>query len=322
MIRSLSRVISRVEEFHTYIKLLILRCPFDAILTIINAYFLGYSFESISQGSEIKLRNTCLYFAFACALLFLYNGNIWSLYARFVTRFVGKLRKMVFSSILHMPIKKFDEKSSGEWMTRLNSDAQMTINLINAPFNIPHAVVSVVNIAVSALLLYQINTTLTFFTLLFVIPHVAVNRKLVYTKVAKLMEQSQEYVERNVTCFSTFITCADIVSLYDAKDFVMEAYENSSIEIVRSNLRIHSKRAINNLVIPLFGMGGYIVILLLGLVMIRRNVLTFGTLTAALQYRGAILMGTMLFINSMTEIRTNAVGLRRMEETNGGRKIQ
>lgn len=321
MIRSLGRIFKKVGESHTYIKLLILRCPFDATSTILNAYFLQYCFESINQGSENKLRSTCMYFAIASALLFLYNGSVWSLYAKFATRFVGKLRKMVFSSILHMPIKKFDEKSSGEWMTRLNSDAQMTINLINAPLNIPHAFVSVVNIAVSALLLYQINTTLTFFTLLFVIPHVVVNRKLVYTKVAKLMEQSQEYVERNVTCFSTFITCADIVSLYDAKDFVMEAYENSSIEIVRSNLRIHRKKAINNLVIPLFGMSGYIVILLLGLVMIRGNVLTFGTLTAALQYRGAILMGTMLFINSMTEIRTNAVGLRRMEETYGGRDV-
>lgn len=321
MIRSLGRIFKKVGESHTYVKLLILRCPFDAILTIINAYFLQYCFESISQGSEIKLRNACMYFAFASALIFLYNGSIWSLYAKFATRFVGKLRKMVFSSILHMPIKKFDEKSSGEWMTRLNSDAQMTINLINAPLNIPHAVVSVVNIAVSALLLYQINTTLMLVTLLFVIPHVVVNRKLVYTKVAKLMEQSQEYVERNVTCFSTFITCADIVCLYDAEDFVMEAYEESSIEIVRSNLRIHRKRAINNLVIPLFGMGGYIMILLVGLAMIRRDLLTFGTLTAALQYRGAILMGTMLFINSMIEIRTNSVGLRRMEETYGGREI-
>ena len=320
MIRSLGRVFKRVGESHTYIKLLILRCPFDAILTMINAYFLQYSFGAIVQGSENKLRNACMYFAIASALLFLYNGSVWSLYARFVTSFIGKLRKMVFSSILYMPIKKFDEKSSGEWMTRLNSDAQMTINLINAPFNIPHVVVSVVNIAVSALLLYHINTTLIFVTLLFVIPHVAVNRKLVYTKVAKLMEHSQEYVERNATCFSTFITCADIVSLYDAKDFVMEAYEKSSIEIVRANMRIHKKKAISNLVIPLFGMGGYIVILMVGLVMIRRNLLTFGTLTAALQYRGAILMGTLLFINSMTEIRTNAVGLRRMEETYGGKE--
>ena len=100
----------------------------------------------------------------------------------------------------------------------------------------------------------------------------------------------------------------------------MEAYEKSSIEIVRANMRIHKKKAISNLVIPLFGMGGYIVILMVGLVMIRRNLLTFGTLTAALQYRGAILMGTLLFINSMTEIRTNAVGLRRMEETYGGKE--
>ncbi len=320
MIRSLSRVFKQVGKFPTYIRLLLLRCPFDAALTTANACFLQHSFEAISQGCEVKLRYGCVYFAIASLLLFLYNGSIWCLYARFATNFTGKLRKMVFYSIVHMPFKKFDEKTSGEWMTRLNSDAQMTINLLNAPFNIPHAVVSVVNILVSALLLLRINLTLMVVTLLFVFPHVVVNRKLVYTKVTKLMEQSQEYAERNLTCFSTLITCADIVRLYDAKDFVMNAYEQSSIEMVRANMRIHIKKAINSLVIPLFGMSGYIVILLLGLIMIRRSLLTFGTLTAALQYRGAILMGTMLFINSMTEIRMNTVGLRRMEETYGGRE--
>lgn len=320
MIRSLSRVFKQVGKFPTYIRLLLLRCPFDAALTTANAWFLQHSFEAISQGCEVKLRYGCVYFEIASLLLFLYNGSIWCLYARFATNFTGKLRKMVFYSIVHMPFKKFDEKTSGEWMTRLNSDAQMTINLLNAPFNIPHAVVSVVNISVSALLLLRINPTLMVVTLLFVIPHVVVNRKLVYIKVTKLMEQSQEYTERNLTCFSTLITCADIVSLYDAKDFVMNAYEQSSIEMVRANMRIHIRKAVNSLVIPLFGMSGYIVILLLGLIMIRRSLLTFGTLTAALQYRGAILMGTMLFINSMTEIRMNAVGLRRMEETYGGRE--
>lgn len=321
MIRSLSRVFKQVGQFHIYIRLLFLRCPFDAVFTAMNACFLQYSFDSISQGSEANLKYNCVYFAIASLLLFLYNGSIWSLYARFVTNFTGKLRKMIFSSIVHMPFEKFDEKTSGEWMTRLNLDAQMTINLLNAPFNIPHAVVSTVNISVSALLLLHINPTFMIVTLLFVIPHVFVNKKLVYTKVTKLMEQSQGYAERNLTCFSTLITCADTVCLYDAKDFVMEVYDKSSIEMVRANIRIHRKKAINNLVVPLFGMSGYIVILLLGLVMIRRNLLSFGILTAALQYRGAILMGTMLFTSSMTEIRTNAVGLKRMEETYGERDV-
>ncbi len=318
--RSLSQVFKKVGSFHTYIGLLILRCPFDAIFTIINACFLQFSFESINQGSEINLKHICFYFGIANLFLFLYNGSIWSLYARFVTGFTGKLRKIVFSSILHMPLGKFDEKTSGEWMTRLNSDAQMTINLLNAPFNIPHAIVSFVNISISTLMLYRINTRLMLVSLLFLIPHVVLNRILVYRNIPTLMEQSQESTAKNINCFSALITCADTVALYDATEFVMEAYEKSSKDIVKANLRIHKKKAISNLVVPLFGMSGYIVLLLLGLEMIRKNMLTFGALTAALQYRGAVLAGTMLYINSMIEIRANTVGLKRMEETYGGRK--
>lgn len=320
MIRNLNRVFKKVGSFRTYIGLLILRCPFDAIYTIINACFLQFSFEAINQGSEIKLRNICLYFGIENLFLFLYNGSIWSLYARFVTGFTGKLRKIVFSSILHMPLEKFDEKTSGEWMTRLNSDTQMTINLLNAPFNIPHAVVSIVNISISTLMLYRINTRLMLITLLFLIPHVVLNKKLVYKNIPRLMEESQESTAKNLNCFSAFITCADTVALYDATELVMEAYEKSSKEIILANMRIHKKKAISNLVIPLFSMSGYIVLLLIGLEMIRNNILSFGELTASLQYRGAVLMGTILYINSMIEIRANTVGLKRMEETYGGRE--
>lgn len=320
MIRSLARVFKKIGKFHTYIGLLLLRSPFDTLYTLVNAYFLQFSFECINQGSEIELRDICLYFGIANFLLFLYNGSIWSLYARFVTSFTGKLRKLVFSSILHMPFKKFDEKTSGEWMTRLNSDAQMTINLLNAPLNIPHAVVSFVNISISTLMLCRINKTLMLVTLLFLIPHVIVNRKLVYKNISKLMEQSQECTAGNLNCFSALITCADTVILYDAREFVMEAYEKSSLEIIEANLQMHRKKAISNLVVPLFGISGYIILLLLGLEMIRKNILTFGVLTAVLQYRGAVLKATMLYINSMIEIRTNTVGLKRMEETYGARE--
>lgn len=320
MIRSLARMFKKIGDFHTYIGLLLLRCPFDALYTLINAYFLQCSFESINQGSAIELRYICLYFGIASFFLFLYNGSIWSLYARFVTSFTGKLRKLVFSSVLHIPFKKFDEKTSGEWITRLNSDAQMTINLLNAPLNIPHAVVSFVNISISTLMLCRINTSLMLVNLLLLIPHIIVNRKLVFKNVSKSMEESQECTERNLNCFSSLITCADTVIIYDARDLVMEAYEKSSIEIMKANMKIHRRKAISNLVVPLFGMSGYIILLLLGLEMIRSNILTFGSLTAAFQYRGAVLKATMLYINSMIEIRTNTVGLKRMEETYGAKE--
>ena len=54
-----------------------------------------------------------------------------------------------------------------------------------------------------------------------------------------------------------------------------------------------------------------------GCEMISTGKLDFGTLTEAFQYRGGMLMGSMMWLNSYAEVRKNSVGLKRMEEIYG-----
>jgi len=63
------------------------------------------------------------------------------------------------------------------------------------------------------------------------------------------------------------------------------------------------------------GMCGYLVILLVGGRWMAAGTMTFGELTAAFQYRGGLLTGSMMFINSMINIKTAIAGVKRINDT-------
>ena len=67
----------------------------------------------------------------------------------------------------------------------------------------------------------------------------------------------------------------------------------------------------------LLSRGGYLLLFCYGCEMINAGTLDFGILTEALQYRGGMLMGSMMWLNSYAEVRKNSVGLKRMEEIYG-----
>ncbi len=81
------------------------------------------------------------------------------------------------------------------------------------------------------------------------------------------------------------------------------------------NMKIQHRIAVGNRLLPLMGMSGYIVILLIGGSRIAAGTMTFGELTATFQYRGGILKGAMMFINCLMNIKTALVGVKRVNET-------
>jgi hypothetical protein len=144
----------------TYGFLLLLRCPVDTVLCIINALFLRNVFQSMEAGEETGLWITCAMFGVANLCLFLYNGTVWGKFAEFSAVFVAKLKQFLFESLWKLPLERIEEKTSGAWLTRLNSDVSMTLNLLTGALNLPHLVFATVRVAVTSILLGSISPLL------------------------------------------------------------------------------------------------------------------------------------------------------------------
>ena len=131
----------------------------------------------------------------------------------------------------------------------------------------------------------------------------------------RLATKVQESAARNVTDMNTLVTCADTAILYDAQGFLLRRFEESSLEIRRASMRIQHRRAIGSGLLPLMGMSGYLVVLLIGGGWIAAGDMTFDELTAVFQYRGGVLTASMMLINSLVNIKTALAGVKRVNET-------
>ncbi|MGN1085151.1 MAG: ABC transporter transmembrane domain-containing protein, partial [Lachnospiraceae bacterium] len=211
MIRSLYRIFKRLGGLVTYVFLLVLRCPVDTVLCIINAIFTKGVFQAMEAGDLAGLQESCLKFVIANFCLFFYNGIVWSEFAMFSARFVGKLRSFVFDSMFLLPLEKIEEKTNGAWLTRMNSDVRMTLNLLTGAVNIPHAVFAIVRITVSSILLGTICPELLVAELATLLPHVFLRQNLVVRPMERLIKKAQEHTEQTMVYLSAMVECADTV---------------------------------------------------------------------------------------------------------------
>ncbi len=311
-ILQLFRMTGGVKRF---IILTILRCPFDALYTIVQATFLKLVFEAISSKNQDSLYYVCALFTIGSLLLFLYNGTIWRMYAAYVVKWVGMLRRKLFEHISSLSVQQIEARPSGEWITRLNADMQAAAAILNQSIHLPHAVVSTVNISVSSVILALLDPLMFGLVILFVIPHILISRFVVARPMTRLAAIAQEEIAENTSDMNALITCADTALLYNAQEFLTKRFEVSSLNIRKANMQLQYRRAIGSGLMVLMGLGGYLAALLIGGRLVAAGDMTFGGLTAVFQYRGGILAGSMMLVNSLINIKTAMAGIKRVNET-------
>jgi ABC-type bacteriocin/lantibiotic exporter with double-glycine peptidase domain len=301
--------------FRRFIILLLLRCPFEALRTCVIAAFLRFAFRSVTGENVNELYMTCAIFALGCMFLFLYNGTVWRAYSTFATKWAGRLRRILFRHISGLSLQQIEAKSSGEWITRLNSDAQAATAIQNQSLHLPHAAVSVINTCLSSILLIMVNPSFFGVTVLFVVPNMLISQFIIARPMTSLALDVQEATAENTTDLNTIVTCADTAAIYDAQVFLLKRFEESSLKLRKASMKMRRQAALGSGMLPLVGMGGYLVMLLIGGKMIAAGKIDFGTLTAAFQYRGGILVGSMMFVNSLINIKATMAGVKRINDT-------
>jgi len=289
-----------------------LRSPFDAAFTLINALFLKHAFNAVEQNDISRLMLVCFLFGVACFGLFLYNGTIWTIFVAFNMRMEGVLRLKLFHKIASFSYQRIEATPQGEWLTRLNVDAEMPFN---RPIHLPHAACAVVNIIVSGIILWTMNPAIFGMVMLFVAPHIIFSQLFIGRVMPQLNKKSLEAMAINTGDMATLITCADIAALYNSHDYFMNHFEESSLELFCRNMKIHMRNAIGASIIPLFGLGGYLALLVVSSRWIASGHFTFGDLTAVFQYRGGVLAGSLMLINCLISIQGSVASMRRVNDT-------
>lgn len=311
----LSKLVKRMGLWRKYIILLLLRSPFDAFRTWLLANLMKSIFRCLETDNSGALLKLCVVYGLLCAALFAYNGIIWAKYAAFSAKAEIWIQKKMFEKILSLPLKRIDSRLSGEWITRLNSDIQAAFTMMNGPMNIPHLAVAIINTMLSCLLMLNRSLLFLGITWMFAIPQLVINYKTVLKATPKLKEESQNAMAENTSAIRPLLTEADTILLYDAKELMMTNCAENSRRLIEVNMKMHVRKDISDMSMRLFGIGGYLMILLIGYRFIYNGTMAFSDVVYCFQVRGSILSGMFMLITCLNNLKANSVCVKRINET-------
>lgn len=297
-----------------YLMLLALRIPFEAFRTLVNAYFLKMAFDAVGTGDARSLLFTCLFFFLENIGLFTYNGTIWRFFGKHYAHMQGRLKLFIMKTLLKKDVEEIDTLSSGEILTRLNQDADMAMRIYGEPWNLVFLLNGICNMLISSILLFRVSVRLFLLVIAFVVPHVLVSGYLIAPAQSRLQKKIQEETAALTDMYTSYINMADVIQLYGCGKFILEKTTLKNEAIRRLNVRKAAFQAVSNAIIPLFGLSGYLVVMLSGADMISAGVITYGTLLYVCQLRGGILPAALMIIKSISNIQVNRVGIKRIQE--------
>lgn len=273
------------------------------------------TFLCIETGNLEKLLSECIIYGLICGGLFFYNGTIWSIYAAFATEIEAKLQKMMLCKMMKTSLRKMGSLFSGEWITRLNSDVHGAFVLLNGSLNIPHAVVSVINLTLSSVLLCRSSVQLFLVTWCFILPHLLLNRRIVLNHLPKLKEDSQNALSECTSAIKPLITEVETILIYDAGNLMINDCEKCSRKLMKINVNMHIRNAFSNAVLQVLGLGGYLVIMFWGFNSIHKGTISFADLTFSFQLRGSLVAAVLMLTMCVNNIKANLICVKRVNNT-------
>ncbi|MCX4340307.1 MAG: ABC transporter transmembrane domain-containing protein [Lachnospiraceae bacterium] len=312
---ALRKLISKIGIWRKYLFLLLLRSPFDALMTCLCANLMKSVFGYLERNDADALLKHCVIYGLLCAALFVYNGTIWTKYAAFSAKVEILLQKKMFEKMLSMPLQRIDSRFNGEWMTRLNSDIQTAFTMMNGPLNMPHLIVAVINITLSCYLMQKSSLLFLGITWISAIPPFIINDRIVLKTIPKLKEESQRALAENTSAIKPLLTDADTILLYAAQELMMKNCAKTSRKLLKINMKTHIRKAISDAGMCFFGISGYLMILLIGYQFIYHGRMAFSDIVYCFQVRGSILTGTLMLMTCLNNLKANAVCVNRILET-------
>lgn len=311
------RLIKGMGIQRKYIILLLLRSPFDALRTWMLAGLMKSVFLFLETGSGFadSLPKICVVYGLISTMLFVYNGVIWSMYAAFSAKAEALLQKKMFQKILGLTLKQADSRFSGEWITKLNSDIQAAVTMMNGPLNIPHLAVAVINTLLSIFLMLRSSLLFLGVSWIFILAQLYFNYKIVLAPLPKLKEAAQNAMSESTSSIKPLITDADAILLYDAGGLMMKKCDESSRKLMRINMKMNVRNALSDTGMHLFGIAGYLVILFTGYGFVCSGTMALSDVVYSFQVRGSMIAGVSMFITCLNHIKANSVCVKRIHDT-------
>ncbi|MBR3470580.1 MAG: ABC transporter ATP-binding protein [Lachnospiraceae bacterium] len=318
MDRRVVRILKSLGLWKRFVVMLILRSPFDFLNAVLGANMIERFLRLAQQQDAQNLQRSFWNFLLFTVLLFGYNATIWATVSvRADMLFHERLRTRLFETMLSRTQQEMEERSAGDWITRLNSDVDKTANYLTEPINFMHRSIAIVNLVLSSVVLMILNAKLYLAAILVMIPFFFLGAVIIIRKIPTYRKKAQEAFATYVSWMEPIVNTGEAIRIFDGGQITLQKVEEASKEILRENMKAHRLTAFSSLVNIFSGNLGYLLLLLMGNSMMGSEVRDFAQLSKITQYRGEMMRSVMCVSNCQSRMKANLSGAIRVEEVLG-----
>ncbi len=312
------RLLKRLGLWKSFIVIMLLRAPFDFLNAVLGANMLESFIRLIENGEEDRLLSNFWIFLLFTVLLFGYNVTVWStISVSFEMRFQRVTRMKMLEVMLQSTQQDMERYSAGDWISRLCTDIDKLMDYMMSPVNFMHGLIATVNLVFSSIVLLVINGKLLAAALIVMVPFFIISSVILIRKIPYFRLKSRESYARYTNWMEPIITAGDVINVFEGQELVLQKVRETSEKIMRDNMKAHKRSAWSSFFQIFSGNLGYLLLLIMGNVMMGKEIGDFARLTKITQYRGEMMRSVMIVNTCLNRMRTNLAGAVRVDEILG-----
>lgn len=292
---------------------------FGAFLSVIGdfgfnaafAYGTMFIMQGLEQDSFDRLQFGLIFLvgSILSVILIVYFGSL--IFNTVVAKISGRLRRDVFDHMCKLPVSWFEERHSGDIISRLTNDIQAAENSWGGQLIYPiGAVVSGIGSAVvmvsidwlMGLIAISIGVGTLFITTRFISPI----KKCSDDVQGKMSETTQRFVD--------ILVSSKVARIFNLSSYLIEKLEDASGNVYKSEMHRRRWQAGQNAVNNFGVMMGFIGIVLIGGVLVVNGRLSFAELLAISQMSNGIIAMFWILSSTLGELQQSLAGAERVLE--------
>ena len=315
MNKKVIRILKETGMMKDFIFMMILRAPFDFLNAVLASNMLESFIRLVERKEEGELFPNFWIFLLFTVVLFGYNMFVWAVVSMKINiRFIKKLRMRVYKSLLSRTQQEMEKLSAGDWISRLNSDVDKTDLYLVGPLNFMHMVISVVNLSMSAIVLFILNHTMLLVTLAVMLPFFFLSSVVVIKKIPVFKKRSREHYAKFTNWMEPVVNSSEAIKIFEGEELILKKAEEESLLIMKNNMRAHKRTAFASGINTFSGISGYLLLLFLGNSMMGSEIEDVARMFKITQYRGEMMKSVMMLNSCIGRMKTNLPGAERVEE--------
>lgn len=229
---TIKRLIGYLVEKKLNIFIVFILCFITTLISIFGTRLNGYTIDNFIATGDMKgLALICL------MLVFLYLINIFSTYyqnsvmIKISQRVSAKIRKELFISFQKLPLKYFDNNSSGDLMSRLTNDVDnINTTLSQSVTQLFSGIINIIGMFIAMILLSPILTLIGMIT----IPLTFITTKILAKKTQGFFVKQQRELGNLNGYIEEMVSGQKVVLLFSEEEKVKEEFSEINERLTKS----------------------------------------------------------------------------------------